>query len=119
LLLVWFCFVFCGTGAWAQGLHLEPFHQPFFVKGFFEMGSRELFPLAGFKLWSSWSLPTESLGLQVWGISASKVLRKSSEQVSRLRSVQSSHLALTNIFLIIVFILILLIKWNFYWHIIT
>jgi hypothetical protein len=22
---------FCGTGAWTQGLHLEPLHQPFFV----------------------------------------------------------------------------------------
>jgi hypothetical protein len=36
----WFFFFLCGTGAWTQGLHLEPFHQPFFVKGFFEIGSR-------------------------------------------------------------------------------
>jgi hypothetical protein len=24
-----------GTGAWNQGLHLEPLHQPFFCEGFF------------------------------------------------------------------------------------
>jgi hypothetical protein len=30
-----------------------------FVKGFFRIGSRELVAWAGFKLWSSWSLPTE------------------------------------------------------------
>jgi hypothetical protein len=23
-----------GTWAWAQGFHLQPLHQPFFVKGF-------------------------------------------------------------------------------------
>jgi hypothetical protein len=23
-------FVFCSTGAWIQGLHLEPLHQPYF-----------------------------------------------------------------------------------------
>jgi hypothetical protein len=23
-----FFFFFCGTGAWTQGLHLEPLHQP-------------------------------------------------------------------------------------------
>jgi hypothetical protein len=25
-----FCFIFCSTGAWTQGLHREPLHQPFF-----------------------------------------------------------------------------------------
>jgi hypothetical protein len=30
-------------------LHLEPLNQPFFVKGFFKIGSRELFPQAGFE----------------------------------------------------------------------
>jgi hypothetical protein len=35
----------CGTGVWTQGLHLEPLHQPFFVKGVFKIGSRELFDL--------------------------------------------------------------------------
>jgi hypothetical protein len=32
-------FFFCFTEAWTQGLHLEPHHQPFFVKGFFKMSS--------------------------------------------------------------------------------
>jgi hypothetical protein len=50
---------FCGTGVWTQGLHLEPLHQPFFVMDFFEIGSHKLFPWAGFKPWSSWSLPPE------------------------------------------------------------
>jgi hypothetical protein len=27
-------FFFCSTGAWTQGLHLEPLHQPFYVKAF-------------------------------------------------------------------------------------
>jgi hypothetical protein len=27
-------FFFCGTGAWTQGLHLEPLHQPYFCEGF-------------------------------------------------------------------------------------
>jgi hypothetical protein len=58
------------TGVWTQGLHLEPLHQPFFVKGFFEIGSWELFAWAGFGPQSSWSLPPEYLGLQVWAASA-------------------------------------------------
>jgi hypothetical protein len=32
-------FFFCITRAWTLGLHLELLHQPFFVKGFFEIGS--------------------------------------------------------------------------------
>jgi hypothetical protein len=31
------------TGVWTQGIHLESLHQPFFVMGFFKIGSRELF----------------------------------------------------------------------------
>jgi hypothetical protein len=30
-------------------LHLQPFHQPFFVKGFFRIGSLELFAWTGFE----------------------------------------------------------------------
>jgi hypothetical protein len=62
------CFVFgffgfvCGTKVWAQGLHLEPLHQPYFCDGFFQA----LFAPAGFKLPSSWSLPPEWLGLYAW-----------------------------------------------------
>jgi hypothetical protein len=37
--------------------HFEPLHQPYFCEGFFEIG--ELFPRAGFKPWSSWSLPPD------------------------------------------------------------
>jgi hypothetical protein len=48
--------IICSAGAWTQGLHLEPLHQPFFVMGFFEIGSLKLFAPAGFKLRSSWSL---------------------------------------------------------------
>jgi hypothetical protein len=33
-----------------QGLYLEPLKQPFFVIGIFEIGSLELFALAGFEL---------------------------------------------------------------------
>jgi hypothetical protein len=42
----------CGTGAWTQGLHLEPLHWPsFFVIEFFEIGFYKLFAQATFKLW--------------------------------------------------------------------
>jgi hypothetical protein len=40
---------FGSTEVWTQGLHLEPLHQPFFVKGFFKLGSRELFAWSGFE----------------------------------------------------------------------
>jgi hypothetical protein len=37
-------------GAWTQGLHLKPLHQPFFCEGFFfEIESHELFASPGFK----------------------------------------------------------------------
>jgi hypothetical protein len=44
--LFYFCpsfFLFYCTGVWTQDLHLEPLHQPFFVKCFFEIGSHGLF----------------------------------------------------------------------------
>jgi hypothetical protein len=31
------------TSAWTQGLHLEPLHQPFFVMGFFRIGSCKVY----------------------------------------------------------------------------
>jgi hypothetical protein len=37
----------------------EPQHQPFFVMGFFEIGTPEPFAQAGFELRSSSSLPSE------------------------------------------------------------
>jgi hypothetical protein len=40
--------------------------QFFFVIDFFQIGSHKLFVRVGFKLRSSWSLPPEDLGLQVW-----------------------------------------------------
>jgi hypothetical protein len=52
-------FIFFSTGVWTQGLHLESLHQPFFVIGFFEIGSHKLFAWAGFQPQSSWSLPPE------------------------------------------------------------
>jgi hypothetical protein len=42
-LFLFFFFFFCSTEAWTQGLPLEPLHQPFFVMGFFKIGSQELF----------------------------------------------------------------------------
>jgi hypothetical protein len=33
------CNFFFSTGAWTQGLHLEPLHQPFFVIVFFQLGN--------------------------------------------------------------------------------
>jgi hypothetical protein len=52
------------TGVSIQGLHLEPLHQTFFVMGFFDMGSHELFAWASYESWASWSLPPEYLGLR-------------------------------------------------------
>jgi hypothetical protein len=53
-LLWFFLFFFLFLVGFAiQGLHLELPHQPFFVKGFLEIGSCELFAQAGFKPCSS------------------------------------------------------------------
>jgi hypothetical protein len=38
------------VGLELKSFHLEPLHQLFFVRGFFEIGSNELFDWAGFKL---------------------------------------------------------------------
>jgi hypothetical protein len=43
-------FCVCGTGAWTQGLHLEPLHQSLVI-GFFEIGSQELLVQAVFEPW--------------------------------------------------------------------
>jgi hypothetical protein len=51
-------FFFSSTGTWTQGLQLEPLCQPFFMMGIFKIGSRELFPGAGFQS-QTWSLPPE------------------------------------------------------------
>jgi hypothetical protein len=51
--------LFCSTGVWTQGLHLEPLYQSFFCGEVFEIGSRELFAQTGFESRSSWSLPPE------------------------------------------------------------
>jgi hypothetical protein len=32
---IFFLFLFCVSGDWTQGLHLEPLHQLFFCDGFF------------------------------------------------------------------------------------
>jgi hypothetical protein len=48
-LIFFFVVVVGDTGAWTQALHIEPLHQPFFVKGFFEIGSYKLFARAGFE----------------------------------------------------------------------
>jgi hypothetical protein len=40
--------------------------NPFLWWVFFKIGSRKLFAQADFELWSSWSLPPEYRGLQVW-----------------------------------------------------
>jgi hypothetical protein len=58
-LFIYLFIYFCSTGAWTQSLHLKPLHQPFFVMGFFKIGSCKLFVLADFKSRSSWSLPAE------------------------------------------------------------
>jgi hypothetical protein len=59
-----------GTGAWTQGLHLESLHQVLFLwRVFRDRVSQNLIAWAGFKPWSSWSLPPEKLGLQAWATS--------------------------------------------------
>jgi hypothetical protein len=37
------CFLCVWYWVWTQSLHLEPLHQPFFVKGVFKIGSYKLF----------------------------------------------------------------------------
>jgi hypothetical protein len=41
-------FFFGGTGALAQGLHLESLYHSYFCEGFFKIGSRKLFFSLGF-----------------------------------------------------------------------
>jgi hypothetical protein len=55
-------FVFWSIGVWAQGLHLEPLHQPFFVMGIFQDRV-------------SWTIPLGWLRTTVFLISASWVAR--------------------------------------------
>jgi hypothetical protein len=68
-LVVLFCFVFCGTRAWTQGLHLEPLHQPVFMIFFFfwDWISQTICPVW---LWimillisASWDLPPRITGM--------------------------------------------------------
>jgi hypothetical protein len=63
VVIFFFIFIYlfiCSTGAWTQGLHLEPLHQLFFVKKkYFLRYSFKLFAGAGFELQTSWSLPPE------------------------------------------------------------
>jgi hypothetical protein len=74
--IIFFLFFFYSTGAWTQDLHLEPLHQPFFVMGFFEIGSHKLFPRAGLEWWSSWSLLPESriIGMGHWRLASNFLL---------------------------------------------
>jgi hypothetical protein len=60
----YYYYYFCITGAWSQGLHLEPLQQPFFVMGFLQIGARELFAQAGLELQFSWILSLSTLRLQ-------------------------------------------------------
>jgi hypothetical protein len=64
-----YSFFFSGNGAWTQGFHLKPLHQPYFCDGFFEIDFRELFSRAGFKLWSlliSASWVARIIGVSHW-----------------------------------------------------
>jgi hypothetical protein len=49
LILFLFIYIFGVLGLELRGLHLEPLCQPFFVLGFFKIGSRELSAQAGFE----------------------------------------------------------------------
>jgi hypothetical protein len=66
-LLFDFSFIFW----WYWGLNSGPTHWAtppalFLVMGFLREGLTNYLPGAGFEPWSSWSLPPEWLGLQVW-----------------------------------------------------
>jgi hypothetical protein len=49
---------------------LSPTPPALFCDGFFKIGPHKLFAWAGFQPQSSWSLPSERLGLQVWATGA-------------------------------------------------
>jgi hypothetical protein len=69
-LVGWFKFFFRGTGAWSQGLHLEPPHQYFFVMC---EGLMDNLPRAGFNCCPP-DLCLLSLRLQVWATGAQLIL---------------------------------------------
>jgi hypothetical protein len=62
-----FFFFFAVLGFKLRAYTLSHSTGPFLSWMFFEIESHELFAQAGFKSWSSWSLPLEWLGLQVTG----------------------------------------------------
>jgi hypothetical protein len=59
-------FFFFSTGVWTQGLHLEPLHQPFFVRVFWEMVSGTICP--GW-LWTMIFLISASQVARITGVS--------------------------------------------------
>jgi hypothetical protein len=59
-------FIYCGTGFWTQGLHLESLHQPFFVKGFFEIGSLKLAQTLILLISAFWVARIQATGAQRW-----------------------------------------------------
>jgi hypothetical protein len=60
-------FFVCGTGAWTQGLHLEPVYQSFLVKGFF--GDRVLQTFCQGWLWTVSLLISASWVARITGVS--------------------------------------------------
>jgi hypothetical protein len=65
----WHFFFFFAILGFELRAHLSYSTSPFLWWIFFKIGSHELFMWAGFKPWSSWSLPPESLGIQAWATS--------------------------------------------------
>jgi hypothetical protein len=76
ILLLCVCVCVC---VWYWGLNSGPLpwatpSAQFFVVGFFEIGSHELFAWAGLQLWSSWSLWSWVARLQVWATGAQRAI---------------------------------------------
>jgi hypothetical protein len=60
-------FLFCATGVWTQGLHLEPLHQPFFMMGFFQ--DRVSWTICSIWLWTIILLISASWVVRITGMS--------------------------------------------------
>jgi hypothetical protein len=62
-----FVCLFCSTGVWTQGLHLDSLHLPFFVMGYLEIGFCELFAWGW--LWTEIPHISSSWVIRIKGVS--------------------------------------------------
>jgi hypothetical protein len=79
------CVCVYGTGAWSQGLHLEPLHHSFFVMGFFQDKVSQTICLG--RLWTMILQISASWVAKITGVSHQRLACFSSYYVLNLASI--------------------------------